>query len=112
MSNAGDSWSEDDDSYEQIDPEEGWDSEFADDLVGSTLYLGLTFVDHNRVVMKREQVFGVVRSVSITAALKLLRTNGEFFTMAPVLDAIDPAELGLYQLSTNEELVENPDFVA
>lgn len=114
MNDAEGSWSEDDENnrYEQIDPEDGWDSELADDLVGSTLYVGLTFVDHNGVVTKREQVFGTVQSVSITAGIKLLRTSGEIFTMAPVLDAIDPGERDCYQFSEDDEAVENPDFVA
>ena len=62
MNDAEDSWSEDDESnrFEQIDPEEGWDPELADDLVGSTLYVGLTFVDHNGVVTKREHLLGLV----------------------------------------------------
>ena len=114
MSDARDNWSEDDENnrYEQIDPEEGWDAELADDLVGSTLYVGLTFVDHDGVTRKREQVFGTVQSVSRTAGLKLLLTNGEIFTMAPVLDAIEPGDPDRYQLSEDDELVENPDFVA
>ncbi len=114
MKNAEDSWSADDENnrYEQIDPEEGWDTELASDLVGSTLYVGLTFVDHNGVVKRREQIFGIVQSVSITAGIKLLRTNGETFTMAPVLDAIDPGDRDRYQLGADDEPVENPDFVA
>lgn len=108
------SWSEDDENnrYEQIDPEESWDAELAADLVGSTLYVGLTFIDHAGVLNKREQVFGTVQSVSITAGIKILQTNGETFTMAPVLEAIEPGEPDRYQLSEKDELVENPDFVA
>lgn len=114
MDDPRDSWSEDDENnrYEQIDPEEGWDEELADDLVGSTLYVGLTFVDHAGVLKRREQVFGTVQSVSITAGIRILRTNGETFTMAPVLDAIEPGDPDRYQLSEDDELVENPDFVA
>ena len=114
MDDPRDSWSEDDENnrYEQIDPEEGWDEELADDLVGSTLYVGLTFVDQAGVLKRREQVFGTVQSVSITAGIRILRTNGETFTMAPVLDAIEPGDPDRYQLSEDDELVENPDFVA
>ena len=114
MNDAKRKWSEDDEGnrYEQIDPEEGWDAELADDLVGLTLYVGLTFVDHAGVFKRREQVFGTVQSVSITAGIKLLLTNGETFTMAPVLDAIEPGDSDRYQLSEDDELVENPDFVA
>lgn len=114
MDDPRDSWSEDDENnrYEQIDPEEGWDEELADDLVGSMLYVGLTFVDHAGVLKRREQVFGTVQSVSITAGIRILRTNGETFTMAPVLDAIEPGDPDRYQLSEDDELVESPDFVA
>lgn len=114
MNDSSEHWSDDDENnrYQQIDPEEGWDAELAHDLVGSTLYVGLTFVDHNDAVLRREQVFGTVQSISITAGITILQTNGELFTMAPVLDAIDPGNPDRYQLSENDELVENPDFVA
>lgn len=114
MNDRGDIWSEDDENnrYEPIDPDEVWNADLAEELVGSTLYVGLTFVDHAGVFKKREQVFGIVQSVSITAGIKILQTNGETFTMAPVLDAIDPADPDRYQLSEDDELVENPDFVA
>jgi len=113
MNDPEDSWSADENNrYEKINPEEDWDAELADDLIGSTLYVGLTFVDHAGVLKNREQVFGTVQSVSITAGIKILQTNGETFTLAPVLDAIAPGDPDRYQLSEDDELVENPDFVA
>ncbi len=102
----------DDDRYEQIDPEEGWDTELAEDLVGSTLYVAFTFVDHDNQSIKREQVFGRVVSVSISGGIRLKLADGEMFTMAPVLAAIEPGDRGYYRFTEDDEAIENPDFVA
>jgi len=113
MNDAADDSSDDENNrYTQLDPEEGWDAELADDLVGSTLYVGLTFVDPAGTLLRRKQVFGTVESVSITAGIKILQVSGETFTMAPVLDAIGPGDPDLYQFTDADEVIENPDFVA
>lgn len=114
MSNAEDDWLDDEENkrFEKLDPDQAWDAELASDLVGCTLYVGLTFVAHDGAFQRREQVFGIVESVSVTAGIKLLQTNGEPFTIAPVLDAIEPGDPGRYQLTEEDEMVEDPDFVA
>ena len=103
---------DDNDRYEPLDLDQGWDQELADDLVGSTLFIGITLLDREGNLLKREQVFGTVESVAKGAGIKLIQSNGESYILAPVLDAIEAGEADCYQLSESDELVENPDFVA
>ncbi len=102
----------DEDRFEPIDPDENWDHELAIDLVGSTLFVGITHLDSKGNFLEREQVFGTVESVAKGAGIKLIQSNGESYVLAPVLEAIEAGDMDFYQLSEDHELVENPDFVA
>jgi hypothetical protein len=48
--------------FESIEGEDVWDEEFASDLLGCTLRVGLTYVDHDEQLVRRQQVFGTVIS--------------------------------------------------
>ncbi len=100
------------DRFEPLDPDQDWDQELADDLIGSTLFIGITHLDSEGNLVEREQVFGTVESVAEGAGIKLIQSNGEAYVLAPVLEAIEAGEIDFYQLSEDDELVENPDFVA
>lgn len=99
------------DRFEPLEAEQDWDQELANDLVGSTLFVGITHLDSDGGLLEREQVFGTVESVAQGAGIKLIQTNGELYVLAPVLDAIEVGETDSYQLSEDHELVENPDYV-
>lgn len=90
-----------------------WDQDFADDLIGSTLLVGLTYVDNEGVLLGRHQVFGIVETVDARNGIVIrTRDEGERFTVAPFLDAIEVGEPGLYRLRDHERTVEDPDFTA
>ncbi|AWI88799.1 hypothetical protein C0214_11380 [Methylobacterium sp. DM1] len=93
--------------------DEDWDQDLADDLIGSTLLVGLTYVDPEGALLGRRQVFGIVETVDARTGI-VIRTGdeGEPFTVAPLLDAIEVGEPGLYQLADQDRVVENPDFTA
>lgn len=40
------------------------------------------------------------------------QNNGEDFTIAPVLEAVEAASPGIYQLADEDDVVEDPDFTA
>ncbi|MER2253358.1 hypothetical protein ABS772_25880 [Methylorubrum podarium] len=93
--------------------DEDWDQDLADDLIGSSLLVGLTYVDSEGVLLSREQVFGIVETVDAQAGIVIrTRDEGEPFTVAPLLEAIEVGEPGLYQLADQDRIVENPDFTA
>ncbi|WP_442680391.1 hypothetical protein ACSBM8_04130 [Sphingomonas sp. ASY06-1R] len=100
------------DRYEPLDPGQEWDQELANDLIGATLFIGITHLDNAGNLVGREQVFGTVEGVSERAGIKLIQTDGEAYTIAPVLAAIDAGEIGSYRFAEDGELVQNPDFVA
>jgi hypothetical protein len=97
--------------FEPLEEDQEWDEELARDLVGSTLFVGITHVDHEGNLIEKEQVFGVVESVGAGVGIKLIQTNGVPYVLAPVLDAVEAGDPDFYQLSEAHELVENPDFL-
>ncbi|MBB5713217.1 hypothetical protein [Sphingomonas aerophila] len=98
--------------FESLEGDDRWDGEFAEDLVGCTLLVGLTYVDHDNQLLRRQQVFGTVVSVDRQAGILVRQETGDDFTVAPVLDAIEPAQPGIYQLADEDAAVEDPDFTA
>jgi hypothetical protein len=98
--------------FESLDGEGRWDAEFAHDLIGCTLLVGLTYVDHADRLSGRQQLYGTVVSVDRRSGIVIRQDTGEDATIAPVLDAIEPAEPGIYQLTDEDAAVEDPDFTA
>ena len=98
--------------FESLDGEDAWDAEFAADLIGCTLLVGLTYVNHNNHLIRRQQLHGLVISVDRHSGIVIRQGTGEDTTIAPVLDAIEPAQPGIYQLTDGDEAVEDPDFTA
>ncbi|WP_068089726.1 hypothetical protein [Novosphingobium rosa] len=102
-----------DEGFESIDGEDDWDEAFAGELIGSALLIGLTHLDHDGTLIGREQVFGTVESADSEAGIVLRRhDDGQSFTIAPILDAIDYAEPGVYQLTDSDQVVTDLDFTA
>ena len=112
MAQFDDARLDEDNRYEKLDPNEVWDQEFANDLVGCSILIGLTHASHDGEILRKEQIFGIVESVDIGAGINICQTNGEIYTIAPVLDAIEAGGKECYQLTDADEFVENPDFVA
>lgn len=99
--------------FENLDGEDDWDEEFARSLIGQTLLVGLTFVAHDDALIERRQIFGVVETCDPSEGIAIKeRRTGEVVTIAPVLDAIEFGDPGIYKLSDHDEVVENPDFTA
>ncbi|GJD72646.1 hypothetical protein [Methylobacterium goesingense] len=88
-----------------------WDDGFAHQLLGATLFVGVTYLDHDGTLIRREQVFGRVETVDPEAGITILPFDGAApFTMVPILEAIEPADPGAYQLTPEDPVVENPDY--
>ena len=90
-----------------------WDEELARDLVGATLLVGLTYLNSDGDLIRRQQVFGTVLSCDPEAGIAIATKDGqEPFTIAPVLEAIEVGDPGVYQMADEDEVVTNPDFIA
>jgi hypothetical protein len=75
-----------------------WDDGFAHQLLGATLFVGVTYLDQ-------------VETVDPEAGITIRPFDGAApFTMVPILEAIEPADPGAYQLSPEDPVVENPDY--
>ncbi|MGV3510546.1 MAG: hypothetical protein ACO1OX_00945 [Novosphingobium sp.] len=100
------------DDFDDHDEEE-WDQDFASELIGQTLLVGITYVDPDGELLRRQQIFGTVTDVEEGYGVTILqRHNGEPFVIAPILSAIEYAVPGVYQLSDADMAVEDPDFTA
>ena len=94
---------------------EPWDAAKADDLIGRLVLVGITYLDPSGEETGRAQFFGHVASADADAGilLKLAGSrDGDRVTLPPDLSALEPAELGIYTLSTTQETVTDPDFTA
>lgn len=100
------------DKFESLDGDDSWDDDFANDLVGCTLLVGLTFVDHEDKMLRRRQIFGTVLSVDRHAGIVIRQATDEEFVIAPMLDAIEAASPGIYQMADEDASVEDPHFTA
>lgn len=99
--------------FESLSGEDVWDADFANDLLGCTLLIGLTYLDHDDRLIRRQQIFGTVISADEHAGIVVQQHhNEETFTIAPVLDAVEPAAPGVYQLADEDQAIEDPDFTA
>jgi len=96
--------------FASLDGEDTWDAEFAADLVGCTLLVGLTYVDHDDHLIRRRQLHGTIISVDRDSGIVIRQGTGEDTTIAPILDAIEPARPGIYRLADEDAAVEDPDF--
>jgi hypothetical protein len=90
-----------------------YDAEFAADLIGKTLLVGLTYLRNDGSLIQRRQLFGTVISCDEREGIVLkLSGSDELFTIASITDAIEPAVPGVYQLSDEDIEVIDPDFTA
>jgi hypothetical protein len=90
---------------------EDFDAEFAADLVGCTLLIGITYVDPEGQVLDQDQVFGTVASCTLEDGLVLRLPDGSEFVGAPATSWIEPAKPGQYRLRKSGDVVTNPDYM-
>lgn len=91
-----------------------FDQALADSYVGKYILVGITYVDHTGKEVRREQLHGVIERASPDGILISLRgtRQGESWNMPPALDAIRPANPGMYTLYGTGEDIEDPDLLA
>jgi len=89
-----------------------WDSEKAASLLGNTLLAGLSFFTPSGELCERQEVFGIVRRATLEDGIVLQLRSGEEFSLPPQLEAISPAERGVYTLKSTGEAINDPDFLA
>lgn len=100
-------------NWESLSEADEWDADFAEQLHGSTLLVGLTYLKPDGTFVSREQIFGRVEILNEEQGIGLRRDDTQELVMiAPMLDAVDYAEPGICHLKDAGREIENPDFVA
>lgn len=95
-------------------PDDAWNPEFAEALLGNILLVGLTRLDADGELVEQRQLFGRVVSVDPQSGIRLLLEGsraGESFYLPPDTRSIAPASPGQYTLRSTGEVVEDPDFL-
>lgn len=88
-----------------------WDEEFARDIIGQSLLVGISRLSSDGELIGREQVFGEIVSVDERNGIEIKkRVDGTIFTIAPMITAIMPADPGRYELTDSDEIIDDPDF--
>ena len=85
--------------------------EFAAELVGTHLLVGLTHLDHAGNVERLEQFHGKVVRASVDEGVVLVDADGNERWLPLDREAFRPAEPGEYQLRSTGEIVLDPAWL-
>ena len=102
-----------DEDEEDIESRPIWDENFAGELIGKLLLVGLTHCNSDGSVDRQEQLFGIVESTDQNSGI-LLNLKGTRagcrYNLPPDLRSCFKAASGNYRLRSTSEVVTNPDF--
>lgn len=79
-------------------------------IVGKTLLIGLTFVDHQGKVLERYETHGKIESIS--AGLMSIARDEGCFLLPNLAAGMPPAAPGVYTEKNTGAHVVNPDYLA
>lgn len=83
----------------------------AEEFIGKTLLVGITYENADGTVRERTQFFGRISSVSERELIVKL-ADGTTRSLPPDVSALERARPGIYRLHSTNETVENPDYTA
>jgi hypothetical protein len=90
-----------------------WDDDFAHELVGGVLLVGITRLNAAGEEIEKIQFYGRVISAHETRGIALSlqgARDGQTYTLPPDTRAIRRAKPGRYTLKSTAEVVVDPDF--
>jgi hypothetical protein len=82
-----------------------------DSLIGKHLLVGITYLDHNDVLVEQVQLHGTITEIT-KQGITLLQSNGETFSLPPDPESLKPAPAGNYRLRSTGEIVKDPDLLS
>jgi hypothetical protein len=83
----------------------------ADEILGKTVLVGLTYVTHDGRARDREQLHGIVVSADEERGIEIRQASGEIFTLPPAFDSFEQADPGEYTLRSTGEVISDPDLL-
>lgn len=96
------------------DTDDDWDQEFADELLGSLVVIGITYREPDGKVTREQQIQGYIRTVDRHMGITLKPESDDEedeFNLPPLLEVFERAEPGIYTDDAGNR-VSDPDFVA
>jgi hypothetical protein len=100
-------------TFQPEQPDTEFDPVEAAALIGKSLLIGITYVNHANEAIEQEQMHGqIIRATKDEGIVIALEPSGEEFALPPALDAIYPAAPGEYRLRGSGEIVVDPDYTA
>ena len=79
-------------------------------LVGKTVLIGITRLDHDDELIEKTEKFGRIASVDPHDGIKVDVGEPELFTLPPNPEHFNDARPGVYRLRSTGETVEDPDL--
>ena len=79
-------------------------------LVGKTVLIGITRLDHDDELIEKTEKFGRIASVDPHDGIKVDVGEPELFTLPPNPQHFNHARPGVYRLRSTGETVEDPDL--
>ncbi len=87
------------------------DESKAQDYVGKTILLCVSYISHEEVQTGQMQWFGTITEVSNSKGIVIaLRNDPAHCALPPDLSALRPAKPGEYHLRATGEVITDPDF--
>jgi len=88
------------------------DESKADEYIGKTILIGVTYLDHKGNVIRQQQWFGRIKTWSKEKGIEVdLDDSDEFCCIPPSAGSIQKAKPGIYTLRSTGKRIENPDYV-
>jgi hypothetical protein len=81
------------------------------DLIGMTALVGITTLDHQGTLVRREQFHGTIAAVT-EREISIRLPDGTTRSLPPAPEAFSPARQGEYRLKSTGEVVVDPDLVS
>lgn len=91
-----------------------WDEEFAKELIGAIVLVGITYTDPQGETESQAQYFGMVASAHRDEGIAVEchgHFAGETCVLPPQTEAFTKAKPGVYRLRSTGEEVVDPDYV-
>lgn len=89
------------------------DESKAQQYIGKTVLIGLTYLDHNEKLIEQRQCVGTILMFSNEQGIRIkLQDSDELFDLPPDPRGIRVAKPGSYRLRSTGREVVNPDFLA
>ena len=105
----------DSDWAETVSTQPDWDQDFADELIGAIVVVGVAEIEDDGTVIDQSQIWGMVETADPDVGIEVELHGehaGQSWICPPDLEAFEPAKPGVYTLDSTGEQIVDPDYTA